>query len=276
VPFVLTCPYCGRRNSPHPNARQAVRMILLEQLKPCKGCGRDILLEEPLKETPMVRQVKEALQREGLWPLRMEPITWTGSTPDRETLQAYIEKNPHVVELDLYASQLGDEDVEYLAAARLPCLRRLNVGHTRISNLGMAALATSGLLRSLHSLGLRRMSITDEALVGLRELTQLQELYVSYTGDTGVGYISEGRLVSLGTLNLDESQVTDQGLSRLVRGVPNLTSLGLLRSTQITDNGLEALARLGGLTFCDLRFTAVTEEGELWLQARLPHCKIQR
>lgn len=64
--FNVTCNGCGHRNRPHNSYRQALRMALLRQLPPCRRCGKE--LRCTLRDTPLVRQLRQELEEQGLLP----------------------------------------------------------------------------------------------------------------------------------------------------------------------------------------------------------------
>jgi Leucine-rich repeat (LRR) protein len=76
-------------------------------------------------------------------------------------------------------------------------------------------------------------------------------------------------------VNLDSTQVNDEGVKKLIASLPNLTYLGL-NNTKVTDTSLEAAAKLGKLTELEIAFTQVTEDGLKKLQIALPKLKIAR
>ncbi len=67
--FVVCCGCCGHRNRPHRSPREGIRMALLDQLSPCKGCGKELHLTD-LGDRPLVHEVRAQLIQEGLLPQR--------------------------------------------------------------------------------------------------------------------------------------------------------------------------------------------------------------
>lgn len=63
--FYIVCRQCGYRNRPHNSPREGVRLALLDQLPPCRGCGREIK-KVRLSDRPMVLRVRAELQAQGI------------------------------------------------------------------------------------------------------------------------------------------------------------------------------------------------------------------
>lgn len=117
-------------------------------------------------------------------------------------------------ELRLYGVDV--DDASFVELATLTNLRRLDLSHTRVTDLGLKTLTN---MRQLTHLELTRYSgeeqISDLCLETIAKLTELQRLSLS-------------------------GKVSDQGLARVVK-LPNLTSLAIL-NTRITPGGLKNLA----------------------------------
>ena len=62
--FRLRCGKCGYKNQPHKSPREGIRMALLNQLPPCKGCGKQ--LHYPNPDRPLATLVREELIQQGL------------------------------------------------------------------------------------------------------------------------------------------------------------------------------------------------------------------
>lgn len=62
--FVIVCRDCGHRNRPSKSPREGIRMALLGELPPCRGCGKT--LRPVLRDCPLTRKVREELIQSGL------------------------------------------------------------------------------------------------------------------------------------------------------------------------------------------------------------------
>jgi uncharacterized membrane protein/YHS domain-containing protein len=109
-------------------------------------------------------------------------------------------------------TNFGDPDLSRLAPLA-PNLRWLDLGGTRVTDAGLAALTT---MRNLKRLHLERTAITDAGLKPLAELPELQYL------------------------NLYGTAVTDAGLEQL-QTAPKLKQIYLWQ-TQVTTTGAQAFA----------------------------------
>lgn len=73
-------------------------------------------------------------------------------------------------------------------------------------------------------------------------------------------------------LSVDNTRITNAAL-RHVKRLPRLDHLSL-SDTDIDDGALEDLAKLKRLRMLVLMRTKISNDGELWLEARLPDCEI--
>ena len=109
-------------------------------------------------------------------------------------------------------------------------------------------------------------------LVHLKDLTQLEVLFLSGPQLADAGLVHLKGLTQLKTLILGGTQVTGAGLVHL-KGLTQLQEMWLNR-TEVTDAGLEHLKGLTKLRSLHLRGTIVTGAGVAKLQKALPNCKI--
>jgi hypothetical protein len=65
-PFYVVCPTCGHRNRPHRSPSEGIRMALMGQLPPCKGCGKELRPELP--DRPLVLKLRKELEAQGTQP----------------------------------------------------------------------------------------------------------------------------------------------------------------------------------------------------------------
>jgi uncharacterized protein (TIGR03067 family) len=100
--------------------------------------------------------------------------------------------------------------------------------------------------------------------------------YWYYTGLTNGGLREIAgaleQLPALEMLNLDCTQITDQGLTHL-KGLTRLRELSL-RATRITDAGLKHLEKLSSLKKLELNLTAVSPRGVDALRKALPRTEV--
>jgi serine/threonine protein kinase/Leucine-rich repeat (LRR) protein len=163
--------------------------------------------------------------------------------------------------------EVGDADLQELAAFRPRRLRMLQLHHQRLTDEGLDALRE---IPRLVVLDLSNTPITDAGVKTLSALTQLQELDLSQTQITDKALGLLAALPRLTDLTLDQTQITDQGLARL----PQLKSLSLKR-TATSDAGLKHLEKQRGLTKLNISFTRVSQSGIAELKAALPICEIE-
>ena len=107
---------------------------------------------------------------------------------------------------------------------------------------------------------LRGTSITDAGLEHLKEMTDLEQIWLSGTRISGAGFARfDAGLVNLKTLLTSQTRVDIGGLAHL-RGLTGLISLGL-SGTRVTDAGMIHMKELKKLQVLDLRATRVTDAG---------------
>ncbi|HEX7450063.1 MAG TPA: HEAT repeat domain-containing protein [Pirellulales bacterium] len=127
-------------------------------------------------------------------------------------------------------------------------------------------------LRELHNLEFLDVSdwpITDAGVAHLAGLTHLKSLQLWQTKTTSAGLVHLANLTELRWLSLRGCAITDEGLRHL-RQLDQLESLGL-HSTQVTDAGMRELAGLTRLKHLGIGGTSVTDEG----LAQLKHLPIE-
>ena len=121
-------------------------------------------------------------------------------------------------------------------------LRSLNLWHAKgFSGRGLARLRPMAHLRFLD---LSHSSVTDDGLIGLAALKQLDGLGLRGTNITGAGLAHLTALQKMTTLCLYASKVTDDGLVG-IKEMIQLQRLDLY-DTGITDGGLGASLLPGG------------------------------
>jgi hypothetical protein len=137
---------------------------------------------------------------------------------DRGGRVRFDEKDPErLVAVDFTVAPVSDADLAVLK--RLPDLRQLNLGGTRISDAGLSHL---GGLKGLEELYLLAVPITDAGLEHLRGLTGLRQLDLSATRVTDAGLRHLEALTGLEHLYLVDTRVTREGVKQLQRALPDL------------------------------------------------------
>jgi internalin A len=119
------------------------------------------------------------------------------------------------------------------------------------------ALAGIRTLTNMRRLDLGASQVTDAGLQYLGEMKELTWLWCAATPVTGSGLKHLAGLSKLKVLNLNESQVTDEGLAA-IPSLPELTVLDLGK-TKVTDAGLRYLSKLPKLEALYMDGTAVTD-----------------
>ncbi len=130
----------------------------------------------------------------------------------------------NLLSLQLVACKVTDDDLK--ALADMPQLVNLCLGETQVTDAGLPRIAV---LSELVWLDLRNCSITDQCLRKLGHFKQLQNLWLSKTirygeddrsalTDASVEYLST--LKTLVDLQIADSQLTDEGLTRLRDALP--------------------------------------------------------
>jgi Leucine-rich repeat (LRR) protein len=128
-----------------------------------------------------------------------------------------------------------DSEMEYVTTfARL---EDLYLSGDRITDAALENLKRFPRLRKLTVSD--NQTITGAGLANIKELTQLQALYVRYTpvGDAGSAHLEE--LTHLHTLYLHDTGITDAGLEH-IKTLTQLKSL-YLRESRVTDAGVRDL-----------------------------------
>lgn len=203
-------------------------------------------------------------------PIRMGVDPDTSKPPAERRLitdeeLADISELEHISMMTLSVAQISDAGLMHLGKMPRLLALFLNGNDRQRGSQGPAKITAAGLrhlegLRGLLYLSLCSLQITDDALAGLEEMTQLRLLSLDNTAvtDAGLGIFKEA-FPNLESLSLNGNQITDTGLEHLkdLTGLINLSLYG----TQVTDAGLKHLSGLTNLSELSLDETQVTEEG---------------
>jgi hypothetical protein len=131
--------------------------------------------------------------------LAMRVFQFTGRKIQVSTRGAHNigQKMPGLLKLSLFRSDLSDEGVQALNHLKL---RSLNIGMSRLTDLGVAHL--SG-MRSLRRLSIHNTGISDAALYFLKSLDHLEFLDISGTATSEIGlqYLYNAKALRMLLLN---------------------------------------------------------------------------
>ncbi|MCX7428861.1 MAG: hypothetical protein NTW96_24950 [Planctomycetia bacterium] len=128
-------------------------------------------------------------------------------------------------------------------------------------------------LPELQDLFVAYGNLTDGSMENVKDLTSLRVLFLGGMKITDAGLKHLKGLIELRDLNLQDTKITDVGLENLT-GLTQLETLNL-SNTKVTDAGLEHLKGLGKLRELNLLDTRVSDLGVEKLQKALPKCKIR-
>ena len=155
--------------------------------------------------------------------------------------------------LTLSGTRVGDDGLEQVRGCDR--LVGLYLSKTDITDAGMVHVAS---LRKLKRLGLSDTRVSGIGVKQLAGVRALETLWLQRTRIDDNALRSLERL-PLRQLHLDGTQITDVGMESLAR-IPSIVHLHLF-DTQIGDSGVAHLSRLPNLVSLDLARTKVTDEG---------------
>jgi hypothetical protein len=162
-----------------------------------------------------------------------------------------------VIAVNLRGSFVSDSDLDHVAA--LEHLERIDLSHTRVSDLGLQRLRG---LRQVRDLNLfYAEQVTDEGLAAVKAWPRIERLNFRGTKVTDNTLALLAGKDSIRALDIGFAEVTDSGLQHLVKlkGLRELAFGG----NKMTEVGLEVLRALPNLTHLDLSGKQRTDSG-LW------------
>lgn len=204
---------------------------------------------------------------------------------------AVINDLPHVIQLDASNTGLGDSGIKHLKDH--PRLAKLNLGHTRVTDVSGEVLASHKFLeeltltdttignttlrhlrdsKKLRVLNICRTSVSSTGLAYLADLPVLEELLLEGTAieDRDIAPIADCR--GLKKLWLSVTSISDEGCKFLNR-LPNLRDLNLA-GTVVGDAGIKNLGKIATLEVLALNNTRVADEGLLALTSCENLCEL--
>lgn len=171
-----------------------------------------------------------------------------------------------LVTLWLTGTSVTDKDLN--AFHNLTTVQHLALKNTPITNAALETLAQFTNLTHLHL----PKQVNNQGLEALSKSKSLLELDLSYSSITDDGLVFIQSMPQLETLYVNDTAVSDKGLTHL-KGHPGLKVL-FLNGTKVTDKGLDELAGVANLTHLELRDTAATEIGAARVRSNLKDCAI--
>ena len=214
-------------------------------------------------------------------------------------------------ELSFHRSGVSDKGMRYIVD--FPNIKRLAFddhtdfnlldslkNHAGIESLWLSEYKTSnnrlGFLKTLPSLRKLGLTLDLNDILDLRELPNLEILYLGDSLATNEALANLVEMKNLSILDCEGHNITDAGLVHLrdktklkhlnlmwqpitdagledISVLTNLEELDLCK-TKITDAGIKHLEKLKALRYLDIQLTDITNPGLIDLQHKLPRCKI--
>jgi len=146
----------------------------------------------------------------------------------------------HARIVELVNSKATDDDLKLLSS--LPCLESLDITGGKITKAGLVHLRQ---LPDLQRLYINDLPISSNALENVAEMTKLDVLSLRNTkiGDEGMAHLR--KLKALTVLNLSKTKITNNTLKQ-IRGLKRLDTL-VLADTAVTGDGFTDLQFLKNL-----------------------------
>ena len=162
-----------------------------------------------------------------------------------------------ITAVHLRGTFVSDTDLDRIAA--LSRLERLDLAHTRVTDLGMQRLKD---LRNVRELNLFYCElVTDEGLAAVKTWPRIERLDFRGTKVTDNTLALIAGKDSIRSLDIGFAEVTDSGLQHLVK-LKGLRELAI-GGNKMTEVGLEVLRALPNLTYLDISGKQRTDSG-LW------------
>lgn len=167
---------------------------------------------------------------------------------------------------------LGDKgrDQELATVGALTSLQDLRLNNSPITGAALGGLRT---LKDLRSLMLYRTLVDDSGMEVLSSFPKLETLGLLGTALTDKGLEAVGKITHLKWLDLRQTKVTDEGIRNLT-ALPDLRYLAV--DGAISDGSVPSLLKIASLRELGVRFSRITEMGELDLRKGNPHLEVTR
>ena len=180
-------------------ARNTVFLLLLGSVFFSSGC-----------DTPKPGEQKTTSAEHALAPTAPEDPVWT------EAIEAVRQGDS--VEIRLRNTAVTDEQLSDLTG--LDGLRRLNLPNSQITDAGLETISSA--VPQLELLRLGSPRITDAGMSEIPRLKQLRFLHLIHVPITDAGLKPLHEMTWLESFYLDGGKVTDEGLSELIKKLPEL------------------------------------------------------
>jgi hypothetical protein len=248
-----------------------------------KSLGGDILFDYQMVDGHRAKPPSPAIVR---WLLGEDAFAevayvqlWDFNTRLTDDDLQILHSFPALKSVLVHGAGISDVGAEHLA--RISKLEGLSLGSTSVTADGIKQLAMSTRLKGISIIGpntndatiaalgtmqeLTSISLLDadissqglEPLTRLPKLRMLRLLRCGWLDDEAARHLAQLR--GLEALDLTGAPIGDRGLAHL-RAMPNLTSLSL-SGTNVSDDGMEAVASLRKLRFLQLDGSCVGDMG---------------
>jgi internalin A len=175
---------------------------------------------------------------------------------------------PHLSELAISHQRPSLEDFRVIAA--YPRLRHIQVDYCNtMNNEALKLLLTNNRIEVLILDG---GAFDDDALTGIADLRNLEELWLRKTKVSTKGAIAISGCRSLTLLSLSSTQIDNTAIDHLST-MPRLAKL-YLSNTNVSDSSVESLGTMKQLRVLDLNRTRITQDGFNKLRHLIPECSI--
>ena len=220
------------------------------RVKPAKKPDVTASSNEPRMDVP-TRAAVAAIKQLGGW-VKLETIG----------------KKQHVIEVNMVYNEdeeTGREDNDLIFdeclsyATKFPKLKRLLLKKEQATDTALAKLVNLENLEEIHIWN--ASAVSDAGTAHLAKLKSLKSIFISNSNITDKSLRSFSSLPRIENLSLPGNQFTDKGLEN-IQHMSRLTSLWLgLGKNEITDDGLQFLAKLTNLETLDLQHSKITDDG---------------
>jgi Leucine-rich repeat (LRR) protein len=153
--------------------------------------------------------------------------------------------------INLSNTNISDDAVKYLST--ISSLKSINLENTKISNSGLKSFSR---FKEINSLDLSNTHITDEGLIHLDKIEKIDRLVLSRNKINGSG-LRHLKHVHIESLIIGRTLITDDKLEYL-RGINGLTTL-FLYNTVITNKGAAIISKMPKIRYLEVPHTQIDD-----------------